>query len=51
MTEKISGKSESYLPFYVIFNITVGGRFTDMPDATTGFPQYMYIDWIRHYTK
>ncbi|MBN2618020.1 MAG: glycoside hydrolase family 16 protein [Spirochaetales bacterium] len=35
--------------FYVIFNIAVGGNLTDIPDNTTVFPKYMYIDWIRHY--
>ncbi|RLW70945.1 MAG: hypothetical protein B6D68_00190 [spirochete symbiont of Stewartia floridana] len=43
--------SEFQLPYYVIFNIAVGGHFTHAPDATTPFPQFMYIDWIRHYTE
>jgi len=38
-------------PFYVLFNIAVGGDFTYSPDSSTPFPQYMYVDWIRHYTK
>jgi len=37
--------------FYVIFNIAIGGNLTDSPDDSTVFPQYMKIDWIRHYTK
>lgn len=41
--------SEFHQPFYVIFNIAVGGTYTYDPDATTGFPKYMYIDWIRYY--
>ncbi|MGM0508107.1 MAG: glycoside hydrolase family 16 protein, partial [Fusobacteriota bacterium] len=44
-------ENEFHKPFYVLFNIAVGGHFTDTPDETTGFPQYMYIDWIRHYVK
>lgn len=43
--------SEFHQDFYVIFNIAVGGSYTHDPDSTTGFPQYMYIDWIRHYEK
>jgi len=46
-----AGRSEFHKPFYVLFNIAVGGDFTSTPDSTTHFPQYMYIDWIRHYTK
>ncbi len=42
---------EFRLDQYVIFNIAVSGWFTDDPDHTTTFPQYMYIDWIRHYTN
>lgn len=38
--------------FYLLFNIAVGGNLTDVPDnENTVFPQYMYIDWVRHYTK
>lgn len=43
--------SEFHKEFYVLFNIAVGGNFTYRPDDSTGFPQYMYIDWIRHYVK
>ena len=44
-------ENEFHKDFYVLFNIAVGGHYTATPDETTGFPQYMYIDWIRHYTK
>jgi beta-glucanase (GH16 family) len=37
--------------FFLILNIAVGGTFAGRPDATTTFPQYMYIDWIRVYKK
>jgi beta-glucanase (GH16 family) len=42
---------EFRLEQYLIFNISVGGWFTDEPDDSTEFPQYMYIDWVRHYTN
>jgi beta-glucanase (GH16 family) len=37
--------------FFIILNIAVGGSFAGRPDATSNFPQYMYIDWIRVYQK
>ncbi|MBN2656567.1 MAG: family 16 glycosylhydrolase [Spirochaetales bacterium] len=43
--------TEFHENFYVIFNIAVGGNYTYAPDESTNFPQYMYIDWIRHYTN
>lgn len=46
-----AGRSEFHLPFYAIFNIAIGGDYTVNPDSSTPFPQFMYIDWIRHYTK
>ncbi len=44
-------RDEFHKPFYVLFNVAVGGNFTVSPDETTVFPQYMYVDWIRHYTR
>lgn len=46
----ISDINEFHKNFYVIFNIAVGGTYTYSPDETTIFPQYMYIDWVRHYS-
>lgn len=47
----ISSIGEFQKEFYLLFNIAVGGNYTYDPDASTAFPQYMYIDWVRHYTK
>ncbi len=47
----ISAINEFKNDFYIIFNIAVGGNYTYDPDGTTTFPQYMYIDWVRHYTE
>ncbi|MBI9099525.1 MAG: glycoside hydrolase family 16 protein [Spirochaetaceae bacterium] len=50
-TADISTIDEFQKDFYILFNIAVGGNYTHDPDATTTFPQYMYIDWIRYYTN
>ena len=33
--------------FFFIFNIAVGGNWPGYPDATTVFPQFMHVDYIR----
>ncbi len=38
-------------PMYVIANLAVGGDWPGNPDASTQFPGYMDIDWIRFYKK
>ncbi|RED97406.1 family 16 glycosylhydrolase [Marinoscillum furvescens] len=39
--------SEFHESFFLIFNVAVGGRWPGSPDATTVFPQYMIVDYIR----
>ena len=36
---------------YLILNVAVGGNWPGDPDATTIFPQTMYTDYIRVYSK
>ncbi len=43
--------SEFHKEFFILLNIAVGGAHAGRPDATTGFPKYMYIDWVRVYQK
>lgn len=35
--------------FYLIINTAVGGIWPGYPDATTVFPQYLDVDWVRVY--
>ncbi|MGB0931666.1 MAG: family 16 glycosylhydrolase, partial [Chitinophagales bacterium] len=37
--------------FFFIFNIAVGGKWPGSPDATTQFPQRMYVDYVRVFQK
>lgn len=34
-------------PFFLIFNVAVGGNWPGYPDATTQFPQRMVVDYVR----
>lgn len=34
-------------PFFLIFNIAVGGNWPGYPDASTTFPQEMIVDYVR----
>jgi len=36
-------------PFYMIFNVAVGGNWPGNPDETTVFPQQMEIDYVRYF--
>ncbi len=38
-------------PFYIIFNVAVGGSWPGSPDSTTAFPQSMYVDYVRVYSR
>jgi beta-glucanase (GH16 family) len=38
-------------PMYILANLAVGGDWPGMPDATTVFPGYMDIDYIRVYRR
>jgi len=34
-------------PFFLIFNVAVGGNWPGYPDGTTEFPQRMVVDYVR----
>ncbi|MDF2380491.1 family 16 glycosylhydrolase [Nostoc ellipsosporum NOK] len=35
--------------FFMIFNLAVGGNWPGSPDATTYFPQWLIVDYVRYY--
>ena len=49
----IAGKKfqEFHKDHFLLLNIAVGGKWSGKADDSTGFPQKMYVDWIRHYEK
>ena len=38
-------------PFFLIFNVAVGGDWPGSPDASTAFPQQMIVDYVRVFKK
>jgi beta-glucanase (GH16 family) len=38
-------------PFYMILNTAVGGNWPGYPDASTIFPQYFMVDYVRAYRQ
>jgi len=44
-------KNIPHVKMYVLANLAVGGNWPGMPDATTPFPGYMDIDYIRVYQR
>lgn len=37
-------------PFYILFNVAVGGNWPGPPNAGTAFPVTMEVDWVRVYS-
>ncbi|MEO1805861.1 MAG: glycoside hydrolase family 16 protein [Bacteroidota bacterium] len=44
-------RSEFHQDFFILLNMAVGGTYAGRPDATTPFPQHMYVDWVRVYQE
>jgi beta-glucanase (GH16 family) len=38
-------------PFFIILNLAIGGNWPGGPDATTKFPQSMFVDYVRVYQR
>lgn len=38
-------------PFFILVNLALGGAWPGAPDATTVFPGYFDVDWVRVYKK
>ena len=47
----VNGNYPFNADFFFIFNIAVGGVWPGSPDATTQFPQRMYVDYVRVFQK
>jgi beta-glucanase (GH16 family) len=38
-------------PFYILFNLAIGGNWPGNPDVSTTFPQQMLVDYVRVYSR
>jgi beta-glucanase (GH16 family) len=47
----INGTSEFHAPYFLLFNLAVGGNWPGSPDASTAFPNKMQVDYVRVYRK
>ncbi|MCY0911242.1 carbohydrate-binding protein [Massilia antarctica] len=47
----INGTSEFHAPFFLLFNLAVGGNWPGSPDGSTAFPNKMQVDYVRVYRK
>lgn len=43
--------SELKMPFFILFNLAVGGDWPGSPDSSTVFPQQLAVDWVRVYQQ
>jgi beta-glucanase (GH16 family) len=47
--DSINSTAEFQKPFYIILNLAIGGDWPKNPDASTMFPDTMYVDYVRVY--
>lgn len=47
----VNGTDEFHKPFFILFNLAVGGNWPGNPDQSTQFPAKMYVDYIRVYQQ
>ena len=45
----INSTEEFHKPHYIILNLAIGGDWPKNPDASTAFPDTMYVDYVRVY--
>jgi beta-glucanase (GH16 family) len=47
--DNINSTEEFHKPHYIILNMAIGGDWPKSPDATTVFPDTMFVDYVRVY--
>lgn len=49
IANNVNSTHEFHLPHFLILNLAVGGRWPGNPDATTVFPDTLFVDYVRVY--
>ncbi|MFW2504369.1 family 16 glycosylhydrolase [Clostridium diolis] len=49
IANNINGTEEFHKPFFILFNLAVGGNWPGNPNGSTPFPAKMYVDYVRVY--
>ena len=49
IANNINNTGAFHLPFYIILNLAVGGNWPGNPNASTQFPDTMFVDYVRVY--
>lgn len=49
IANNINGTEEFHKPFFILFNLAIGGNWPGNPDGSTPFPAKMYVDYVRVY--
>jgi beta-glucanase (GH16 family) len=47
----VNSTQEFHEPFYLLLNLAIGGDWPKNPDATTIFPDTVFVDYVRVYKK
>lgn len=47
--DNVNSTEEFHKPHYIILNLAIGGDWPKNPDATTAFPDTMFVDYVRVY--
>lgn len=49
IANNINGTEAFHKPFFILFNLAIGGNWPGNPDGSTPFPAKMYVDYVRVY--
>ncbi len=51
IANNINGTDEFHKPFFILFNLAIGGDWPGSPNSSTAFPAKMYVDYVRVYKQ
>lgn len=51
IANSVNNTDEFHKPFFILFNLAVGGDWPGNPNGSTPFPAKMYVDYVRVYEQ